>query len=78
MTAAPASIVAMSTSCPGQSTKDTCLISCRVDSQVLHFGLSSFLEPNDLKHSGEGHTGHLYSLAFAYPSLMVMFLNLSL
>jgi hypothetical protein len=50
ITAAPASIVAMSTSWPGQSTKDTCLKRWRFDSQplVVHFGLSYFSEPKDL------------------------------
>lgn len=67
MTAAPANIVAMSTSWPGQSTKDTCLINKRVDSQpgVVHLGLSSFSDPKDLKHSGGGQVGHLYNLALA-------------
>ncbi len=67
MTAAPASIVAMSTSCPGQSTKDTCLIKRRVDVHpgVVHLGESSFSEPKDLKHSGGAHVGHLYSLELA-------------
>jgi len=80
MTAAPANIVAISTSCPGQSTKETCLISKRFESHpgVLHFGLSSFSEPKDLKQSGAGQVGHLYNLAFAYPNLIVIFLNLSL
>ena len=80
MTAAPASMVAMSTSCPGQSTKDTCLIKSKVEVHpgVVHLGESSFSEPKDLKHSGAGQVGHLYSFEFAYPNLMVMFLNLSL
>lgn len=60
-------MVAMSTSWPGQSTNDTCLISSSVDSQpgLVHLGVSSLNEPNDLKHSGGGHVGHLYSLALA-------------
>ena len=67
MTAAPASIVAMSTSWPGQSTNETCLISKRVESHpgVVHLGLSSFSEPKDLKHSGGWQVGHLYIFEFA-------------
>ena len=44
MTAAPASIVAISVSWPGQSTKETCLISTRFVLQCKHFGESSFFE----------------------------------
>lgn len=67
MTAAPASMVAMSTSCPGQSTKDTCLINKRVESQpgVVHFGESSLPDPKDLKQSGAGQVGHLYNFELA-------------
>lgn len=67
MTAAPASIVAMSTSWPGQSTKDTCLMSKSVESQpgVVHLGESSLLEPKDLKQSGVGQVGHLYNFELA-------------
>jgi len=80
MTAAPASIVAIKISCPGQSTNETCLISCRVvpQSGVVHSITSGLLELKDLKHCGAGQFGHLYNLALAYPSLIVMFLYLSL
>lgn len=61
MTAAPANMVAMSTSWPGQSTKETCLNNYKVDSQlgVVHLGLSSIFDPKDLKHSGGLQVGHL-------------------
>jgi hypothetical protein len=31
----------------------------------VHFGSSSFSDPNDLKQSGSGHFGHLNILALA-------------
>jgi len=67
MTAAPLSIVAMSISCPGQSTKEICLCNSYLPSHSLfsHFGLSSLSEPKALKHSGGLHSLHLYNLALA-------------
>ena len=42
---APVSIVDIKISCPGQSTKDTCLMRFIISSQVGHFGLSSLSLP---------------------------------
>ena len=49
MTAAPVSIVLMRISCPGQSTKETCLISSMVSSQpeLSHLAMSA-LSPDQI------------------------------
>eukprot|EP00826_Nyctotherus_ovalis_P060707 TRINITY_DN8549_c0_g1_i6.p1 TRINITY_DN8549_c0_g1~~TRINITY_DN8549_c0_g1_i6.p1 ORF type:complete len:226 (+),score=18.41 TRINITY_DN8549_c0_g1_i6:106-783(+) len=78
ITATPPSIVAMRMSCPGQSTNEMCRISVIGFLQYTQRVLSSFSLPKDWKHSGGLHEGHLNILAFAYPSLMVMFLIFSL
>ena len=77
ITAAPVNIVDKKTSWPGQSQKETCLTNYSNYSQPLlvHWGVSYFELEYDLKHSGAWHLRHLYILALAYPSLIVMFLT---
>ena len=48
ITAAPVNIVDIRISCPGQSTKDTCLTNYITESQVGHLAPSSLSLPYDL------------------------------
>mmetsp|Transcript_6702 Transcript_6702/g.20871 ORF Transcript_6702/g.20871 Transcript_6702/m.20871 type:complete len:204 (-) Transcript_6702:383-994(-) len=80
ITAAPFNIVAIRISCPGQSTKETCLISfifLSSKSFTKQSGSSGFELEYAQYLSGLGHFGssHSYIFAFAYPSLIVMFLS---
>lgn len=61
ITAAPVSIVAIRISCPGQSTKDTCLTRFSDFPQSLfpQIGRSSLCEGNEKKQEGGGHSEHL-------------------
>ena len=55
ITAAPVNIVAIKISCPGQSTKLTCLNNCISLSHFAHLNLSSLSLLNDLYPSGSLH-----------------------
>ena len=65
ITAAPVNIVAINISCPGQSTKLTCLYKIIYLPQTSQLKLSSFSLPKLLKQAGGGQPWHLNIFEFA-------------